>query len=75
MRFCYEFKRMRVMIGTQKHVAGLLEISESSVSQFERAFRVPPVHKQREFIDSLSSKVLALSQAELMRKRRINGII
>ena len=75
MSFIEEFRKMRVRIGTQEDVSDLLKISVSSVSQIEREFRVPPEHKQREFLNVLGEKVLELSQAELMRKRRLNGII
>ena len=75
MGFAEEFRKMRARIGTQEDVADLLKISVSSVSQIEREFRTPPEYRQRELLDELGKKVLALSQAELMRKRRLNGII
>ena len=75
MSFTEEFKKLRDAIGTQKEVSELLGVHVNTVSGFEIGKRIPGSSKQRAHLEVMSEALLEISQAELMRKRRLNGII
>ena len=75
MKFSEELKKIREYVGDQIDVAPMIGINITTLSLYETGKRIPKVHRQREILEILGDKVLELSQSELMRKRRLNGII
>ena len=75
MEFSVEFKKLREAVGTQQEVADILGLHVTTISQFERQLSVPPEHRQRRYLQILSDRLIDFAQAEIMRRRKLEGII
>lgn len=75
MTFKEELKKLREALGDQSSVAPMLGINITTLSHYETGKREPKVHRQREILKILGDLVIDLAQEEIMRRRKLEGII